>query len=201
MFRLVRRMILVFLLIGSFWFGSVLADHQFLTEDLIRLHIVGSSNATEDQQIKLQVRDAVISSLNRDMEQIRDPQEAYRYIQENIPKIQAIANNILTELGLYPDAVVTFCREKFDIREYDSFSLPSGIYNCLRITLGEGQGRNWWYVAFPQICSTELDFAEAAAEAGLTSSLTDTLDTEDGIEVRFYILDLLGRVEKFVSQG
>lgn len=200
-FYLVKRIFIIFVLICSFWFGTILADRQFLSEDLIRVHIVGSTDAYEDQQIKLKVRDAVISSLNREMEHVRDPQAAYRYIQENLPKIQAVANRTLTELGLDPDIVVTFCREQFDIRAYDSFSLPSGIYHCLRITLGEGQGKNWWCVVFPRICGTEQEFDEAAAEAGLTESLTDALQTGDGIQVRFYVLDLLGRIEKIVRQG
>lgn len=201
MFHLIKRVFIVLLLTGSFWVGTVWADHGFLTEDLIRLHIVGSSDAYEDQQIKLKVRDAVISSLNREMKNLQDPQAAYQYIQDNIPKIQAIANDALAELGLDPDAVVTFCREQFDIRHYDTFSLPSGIYNCLRITLGEGQGKNWWCVVFPQICGTEQDFKEAAAEAGLTEVLAESLETEDGMQLRFYLLDLLGRFEKIVRQG
>ena len=53
------------------------------------------------------------------------------------------------------------CKEAFDTRYYDTFTLPAGIYEALRITIGEGEGHNWWCVAFPSLClsATSEEFA------------------------------------------
>ena len=61
-----------------FWLGGVLADRQHLSEDLIRLHVVGASDGEEDQRIKLRVRDAIVAYLQDDMQAIRNTQEAKR---------------------------------------------------------------------------------------------------------------------------
>ena len=40
----------------------------------------------------------------------------------------------------------------FPTKEYDGFALPAGEYTALRVVIGEGQGQNWWCVAFPPLC-------------------------------------------------
>lgn len=35
---------------------------------------------------------------------------------------------------------------------YDTFQLPAGLYEALRVTIGEGAGHNWWCVVFPTLC-------------------------------------------------
>ena len=44
---------------GLLWIGTMVADRVFLNNQVIRLHVVANSDAQEDQDIKLQVRDAV----------------------------------------------------------------------------------------------------------------------------------------------
>ena len=86
---------------------------------------------------------------------------------------------------------------------YDPFPLPAGIYEALRITIGEGEGHNWWCVAFPSLClsATSEEFADKAAGAGFPDSLTGALDGEEKYEVRFFLLDALGELEKFLYAG
>ena len=99
--------------------------------------------------------------------------------------------------------MVTLCKEAFDTRYYDTFTLPAGIYEALRITIGEGEGHNWWCVAFPSLClsATSEEFADKAAGAGFPDSLTGALDGEEKYEVRFFLLDALGELEKFLYAG
>jgi stage II sporulation protein R len=85
---------------------------------------------------------------------------------------------------------------------YETFALPSGVYNTLRIVIGSGEGKNWWCVAFPGLCmgATVEDFEEAASCAGFSDTLTAALETEEGYELRFYFLDLLGRIGNFLHK-
>ena len=124
-------------------------------------------------------------------------EEAKAYLQENLPKIRTIANETLNAMGFDGEAVVTLCKEAFDTRYYDTFTLPAGVYESLRITIGEGEGKNWWCVAFPTLCvpATTEGFADAAVGAGFSDTLSNTLAGEEGYEVRFYLLDALGRLE------
>lgn len=185
------------LLTGAIWLGTVVFDRQLLHDQLIRLHVVAKSDSPEDQAVKLQVRDAVVESLEADLQKIADCDAAKAYLQENLPKIEAIANRVLVAAGFEEKAVASIQKEAFDIRYYDTFTLPAGVYEALRITIGEGQGKNWWCVVFPSLClpATAAEFEEVAAGSGFSEELARTLEGEDGCELRFFLLELMGRVE------
>lgn len=191
------------ILAAAGWTAVLLADRATLREELIRFHVVANSDSAEDQSIKLQVRDAVIESIQKDLERVSDIDAAKAYIQENIPKIQETAERALETAGVDSQAVVTLCKEAFDTRHYDTFSLPSGVYESLRIVIGEGEGHNWWCVAFPSLCvpATEADFEEVAVGAGFSDSLSQTLSKAGSYEVRFYLLDQLGKLENIFFEG
>ncbi len=175
-------------------------DQKKLTGDLIRLHVVAASDTAEDQQIKLQVRDAVISFVDEAMTHVMTPEEAKAWVEANLPGIQQAANDALDRLGSAYEAVVTFTREAFPRRDYDTFSLPAGVYQSLRITLGPGDGHNWWCVVFPTLClpAAGEDTESVAAGAGFSETLTDTVTGKQGYQVRFYFLDVLGKIENFL---
>ena len=181
----------------AFWCGTVLSDRQALNDNLIRFHVVANSDSGEDQALKLQVRDAVVGKLQSTMENFPTMEEAKEYLQAHLPELEEFVNQVIRELGFTDTAKVTVDQEAFDTREYDTFALPAGYYEALRITIGEGQGKNWWCVVFPSLCigKTAEDFADTAVGAGFSNTLTETLQKEP--QIRFYLLDWLGRVENF----
>lgn len=197
MMRLIKRTAFCLALTGAVWCGWLLAQRQQLNEGLIRFHVVANSDSEADQAVKLQVRNAVLEQIQTDLSHLTDMAQARAYLQENLPRIQQIANGVLQQWGMEPDAVVSLCREKFDVRRYDTFSLPAGVYEALRIELGQGQGHNWWCVAFPTLClgATSQEFAQTAADAGFDPALSRCLAGETGYELRFFLLDALGQLE------
>ncbi len=199
--KLVKRTALCACIAALCWCGGLIADRQTLHEELIRLHVVANSDSQEDQALKLRVRDAVIASLSEAMENITDADQAMAYLQENLPKIQAAANRALAEAGSEDTAVVTLTQETFDTREYDTFTLPAGVYEALRITIGEGEGHNWWCVVFPTLClpAAGEGFEDVAAGAGFPDGLTAAL--EGDCELRFFLLDAMGRLENYLFAG
>ena len=198
--KCLKRVLICFLLAAFFWCGALIADRQQLRSELVRLHVVANSDSPCDQEIKLQVRDAVIRCVETDLQNIADIGKAKQYLRENLPKIQTAANEALQLAGCDLDAAVTLCREAFDTRVYDTFKLPSGIYDSLRITIGEGEGRNWWCVVFPSLClpTTTEGFRDVAAGAGFSEALSNTLAGESEYKVRFYFLDALGKLENML---
>lgn len=189
------------MLAASVWTWGLIRDRQYLNQELIRLHVVANSDSAQDQSVKLRVRDAIVASLSEGMADIADVQAAKEYLRENLSKIEAIANHTLEAAGVDSRAAVTLCKETFDIRKYDTFTLPAGVYESLRVVIGEGQGKNWWCVAFPSLCmgATSEEFEEAAQTAGMDDTLSETLT--GGFQLRFYLLDALGRAENICFSG
>lgn len=194
--KLWKQVLLCALVSAFFWGAALLSDRKALNEGLIRFHVVANSDSEQDQAVKLRVRDAVLESIQEDLKQVGNIDQARDYLQENLPKIQSVAEQTLQSLGVDAGAVVSLTKEAFDTREYDTFRLPAGIYEALRITIGEGEGKNWWCVTFPTLClsATEDGFRETSVGAGFSQALTDSLSSEDW-EIRFFLLDAMGRLE------
>ena len=104
------------LLAASDWTGNLLQERQYLDRELIRLHVVAASDSDADQRVKLQVRDAIVASLSEGMAGIGDVEAAKKYIRENLPKIEAVANRTLNACGVDSRAVATLGEEAFDTR-------------------------------------------------------------------------------------
>ena len=162
-----------------------------------------NSDGKEDQQIKLQIRDAVLGSLRTDLQKLSDANAARDYLRTNLPKIQETAKAVLQKAGIDSSVAVTLGKEAFSARVYDTFTLPSGVYESLRIVIGEGQGKNWWCVTFPSLCMPEGEetFADAAAAAGFSGTLCETLGEKETHEIRFFLLDKLGQLENILFAG
>ena len=199
--KLIKCVFACALLAAFVWCGTIIADRQRLNEELIRLHVVANSDSAEDQELKLQVRDAVITSLRQALADVQDTEQAKEYLQENLPKLQELANRTLDAAGSAQRAVVTLCREGFPTRQYDTFSLPAGIYEALRVTIGDGAGKNWWCVVFPSLCvpQTSQGFSDTAAGAGFPDALSGALTGEEPYQIRFYLLDKLGELKKILA--
>lgn len=195
--KFISKLFVVFLVL--FLIGAV-AEQVFLEESLIRLHVVADSNDPRDQEIKLQVRDAILETLEQGMEQLPDMESAKAYLQSKLPELQKIANEVLEAAGEAGNAVVSLAKEKFPTRIYDTFKLPAGVYESLRVTIGDGEGKNWWCVVFPRLCvsATTDGFEDTAAGAGFSSQLTGALTDKPVYKVRFFVMDCIGWVQNWL---
>lgn len=161
-----KRVISIVLLLGCvlmFVSAAVLqTEQQKLSEKLIRLHVVANSDSAHDQQIKLRVRDAILEKTQPLLRGADDPRGA---LEAHLDEIAQAAQSCLNELGEDAPVRVRLGKELFPTREYETFALPAGVYESLRVTIGEGEGHNWWCVVFPSICLTaSMDELELAAQ-------------------------------------
>ena len=167
------------------------SQQQRMAEKLIRLHVVANSDAAEDQRVKLVVRDAVLAEAGA---LLADASDARAAIAGGLPQLEAAANAALRAEGSADTARVSFRRELFPTRVYSTFSLPAGVYPSLRVTLGEGNGHNWWCVIFPSLCTpaTADGFAAAAAAGGFTQAEIGLMtQADESYSVKFRSLELL----------
>ena len=199
--KYLNRIGICLLVVVGVWMFMLVADRQKMRRELIRFHVVAASDSQEDQAIKLRIRDVVIAEFQNELHNLTDAEQAKAYLTENLPKIESIANQVLAQAGFTDRATVSLCLEEFTTRIYDTFTLPAGLYESLRIVIGEGEGQNWWCVAFPSLClpATTAGFEDAACSAGFSDMLTETLAGKH--EIRFFFLDALGTVENFLHSG
>ena len=177
------------------WLGGY---RECLSGKLLRLHVVANSDSDADQAVKLCVRNAVLREAQRALSGASDAKQA---ILTDIPALEAAANAELRRQGSGDTACVSFRRELFPTRDYDTFSLPSGVYQSLRVTIGEGAGHNWWCVIFPSLCvpATTDGFADAAAAGGFSDAEIGLMTRAHGAyTVKFRSLELLQALKKYL---
>lgn len=180
--------------------GAVLAQQQrTLAGKLIRLHVVANSDSQYDQMVKLRVRDAVLDETQRWLSGADDPVST---LAEHLGEIEAAAGQTLRACGSEETVSVRLQNELFSRRDYETFSLPSGVYRTLRVTIGSGAGHNWWCVVFPALCmSASADELEQAAEAAGITDGELRLITEDGAayKLKFRTVELFEKFREILT--
>ena len=161
---------------------------QVLAGKLVRLHVIAASDAHEAQAVKLHVRDAVLAYLEPKLADVTDVDAAQEIIAANLDGVAQAARTVT------PDAVtVTLGPERYPTREYETFSLPAGVYTSLRVTLGAGEGHNWWCVIFPPLCM-ESSLSDRAVETLSDDDVKLITEDGDGYVLRFRLLELWGKL-------
>lgn len=121
-------------------------------EKLIRFHVIANSDNEEDQQLKLKVRDAVVSYLQPKLENSSSIEESEKIIKSEYDNLEKISRNIIDKNGYDYNVEIGLEYSNFPAKQYSSVVLPAGKYKALKIIIGEGKGKNWWCVMFPPLC-------------------------------------------------
>ena len=120
-------------------------------EGILRLHVIANSNKAGDQALKLKVRDAVIEYM-ADQKDLKTVDETREYLKENKKRLQRIAEGVIAAQGYDYPADVELGVRYIPQKTYGDITFPAGNYEALNITIGSGQGENWWCVLFPPLC-------------------------------------------------
>ncbi len=139
-----------------------------LADKTIRLHVVANSDSPEDQAQKLRVRDEILQEVSRLTAHCVSAEEAEAVLSVHLSELTQTAERLLRQEGSAYAVETLLTVEQFSTRHYDSFSLPAGDYPALRVNIGAAEGKNWWCVVFPSLCTaaTGEDMEEAAQAGG-----------------------------------
>lgn len=164
-----------------------------IPHDSIRLRILANSDLPEDQLVKLQVRDAVVAEMNTwidEMQQPRSLEQARSIVRTRLPEIRETVGRELARQGLTYTYKVELGQVPFPTKIYGNRVYPAGQYEAVRITLGEGAGKNWWCVLFPPLCFVGVNSSQGADKAVAAGENVGQGDNKgDQVEVRFYLVD------------
>ncbi len=165
----------------------VLPDgEKSIYDTTVRLHILANSDSEKDQNIKLEVRDAIIRN-SAYLEMITDTEELEKELIR-IATDAAQGQSVRTEFG----------KEYYETREYDGVMFPAGTYTSLRIIIGEGEGKNWWCVLFPPLCLSAATAQDALESTGMSEDAVNVFTKTEKVKYkfRFRILEILGSLTK-----
>ena len=183
------------LLIVTMVIGAMPTDAEGeIYEDTLRLHILANSDQSEDQKLKLEIRDRILLKYGKMLKGGESITEAKESVEQLLPEIEGDARVWIGELGYNYDVKASLSVEWYETREYEDFTLPAGYYSSLRIIIGEGKGQNWWCVMYPPLCM-EMASESAPRDDGVIDYSKEEirLITSGKYQVKFKILEELSR--------
>lgn len=162
-----------------------------IREKMLRMHVIANSNTQEDQELKLKVRDAVLTAGKEVFDGSITSTEAKSKIEPHIEYLENVALKTIKSEGFDYNVQITVENEYFNTRTYDNqITLPAGNYNAIKVIIGEGKGQNWWCVMFPPMC-LPTSVAECEISDVLTEDETEIVTETEKYKFRFKVLEII----------
>lgn len=172
-----------------------------ISNNVFRLHVIANSDTDEDQNLKYKVRDSLLNYMNTLCDEINSKEEAISIIENNKNNFKKIALEVIHNEGFDYSVNINIGNFEFPTKNYGDISLPAGMYDALRIEIGNASGQNWWCVMFPSLCF--IDITSGVVEDESKTLLKDNLsdesytiisDNSNGIiKFKFKILEFFNR--------
>lgn len=140
---------------------SIMADTDIqkgIAESIIRFHVRANSDSDSDQQLKMEVKNRVITYLKPLLAESESIDESRQILENHSQDIKELADSTLRELGSTQTTNVYFERCYFPMKSYGDVTFPPGEYEAFRIDIGESCGKNWWCVLYPPLCFVDATY-------------------------------------------
>lgn len=191
-----RILIATFTIIGLYVLLGFLPIHSesAIYDNVLRLHVLANSDSSEDQALKLEVRDRILEETATLFKDCKTKDEAREAVESNLDKIREIAEQTVREAGYEYGVSVSLGEEEYPTKNYEECCFPAGEYLSLRVMIGEAEGENWWCVLFPPLCIDAAgESREVFAEVGLTDEQYSFITETDNpkYKVRFKLLEVI----------
>ena len=154
---------------------------ESLAKEVFRFHVLANSDSQEDQDLKMQVKAAVLDYMKQEIPDSKTAEETKTWAKTHLKDIEQVAQNMISQKGYsYPvTAEVTNCR--FPEKSYGDVTFPAGMYDALRIKIGSAKGQNWWCVLYPNLCF--MDSVRAVVPEEGKEHLKNVLTDEEYNEI------------------
>lgn len=179
----------LFILISAISYVDAVSNN--IADSVFRLHVIANSNSKEDQELKLKVRDELLSYMNIISKDSTSKQEAMQIANEHKEEFTQIAEKVIKENGYNYTVNVQIGKADFPTKYYGDITLPAGTYDALKVQIGEAKGQNWWCVMFPPLCFVDVstgivpDNSKQELKQSLDNEEYDLISKTDNNEISF----------------
>lgn len=152
-----KKIVIILSILTVIFVSGHTTDDLVIPDESIRIRVIANSNSTKDQLLKKVVRNGVENEVVSLLENAKSIEEAREVIKENIDSINKKVEEVLEKNNYNVSYKVNFGYNLFPEKKYKGVVYKEGYYESVVITLGEGEGDNWWCVLFPPLCLMETD--------------------------------------------
>ena len=175
------------------------AECNEISNEVFRIHILANSDSQADQNLKLKVRDEILAYSQTLFESAKSKEEAENIVRENMADIITVAQQKVYDEGYSYKVNAEITNMYFTTRYYEQFTMPSGMYDALRVTIGEGEGKNWWCVMYPSICLSASIESDEKAKDTFTENQYDIVSSGE-YQYCFKVVEVFEKICSFFSE-
>ena len=148
---------LIFFITGIFLlhsFGKTEEEsaRKSLSKYAIRFHVLANSDSLKDQQMKMKVKEHVIDYIYKGTRNYHTREEVQRFLANHNQNILDIASQAVRLDGCDYHVTSSFGEQDFPEKQYGDVVFPKGTYVSYTLSIGKGNGHNWWCVLYPPLC-------------------------------------------------
>lgn len=172
-----------------------------ISPEILRFHVLANSNSNEDQNLKLEVKSLLIDTINSGLPEHAGKSETCTYIEEHKSELEQTAETYMKDAGYDYTASVTLTNCYFPTKAYGDVVLPCGNYDAAEVVIGDGRGRNWWCVLYPQLCFVNASYGVVPEESKELlrevlspeefAAILDTRNDRLPVKIRFKLLNTI----------
>lgn len=155
------KKIIIFLMIVVLFLNFNKIEAYKIPDEAIRLRVVANSNSDYDQQVKFKVSNKIQLTMYNLLKDTKGIDNARSKIVNNLDIIDQDVKKVLKEENYPYSYKINFGYNYFPEKEYKGVTYKEGDYESVLVTLGKGEGKNWWCVLFPPLCVLEAEESDS----------------------------------------
>lgn len=195
-----KSVLLALILTILFSFTGFTAACEDIPNHVLRLHVLANSDTQADQALKLKVRDRILKESAGIFDNIHNKEAAENAAKENLTRLQQVAEDEVKKQGYSYPVHVELANMYFTTREYETVTLPAGIYDALRVTIGSGKGHNWWCVIFPPMCLPAAEEKQELSDV-LNPNELKIVDGKNSYVLKFKTVEAYEQVRAWLQKA
>ena len=138
-----------------------------LAPKILRFHVLANSDSAADQALKLRVKDLLLGEIRSATDGMGELNKEVlkTYIESNSSTLELSAEDFIHSQGYDYGVKVGIETCEFPVRTYGDMTFPAGMYEAVRVVIGNGAGHNFWCVLYPSLCYTDSVHASMPEES------------------------------------
>ena len=153
--------------------SNVVVANNMIPDDAIRVRVIANSNSDYDQKIKYEVKDILEDDMYNILNGVKSLDDARYKINSNLIKVENDIDSYLKYNNYNLGFDINFGYNYFPKKEFKGITYKEGNYESVVVTIGSGNGDNWWCVLFPPLCLIE---SEESTDIEYTSLIKEIID-------------------------
>lgn len=194
-----KSILLGFIFTILFSFLGFNSKCENISDKVFRLHVLANSDSSEDQQLKLCVRDKVLEYSKYIFSDAKNKDSAKQITQKHLEDIKNVAQQEVYDRGYDYKVNVKIDNMYFNTRQYGNVTMPAGNYDALKIFIGDSKGHNWWCVMFPPICLPAAEESKQLDDV-LDPSQMNIVENGNKYKIKFKIVELINGLIDYMKR-